>query len=79
MREDMQKRKLDAQAKIDEQRAAIEMDIEKQKALARITKGQDVNTGQGKGRPNRSGKTWDKNGNNPIDDKNNWNKWNSAH
>ena len=79
MREDMQKRKLDAQARIDEQRAAIEMDIEKQKALARITKGQDVNTGQGKGRPNRSGKTWDKNGNNPIDDKNNWNKWNSAH
>lgn len=78
-REDLNKRKLDAQTKLDEQRAAIEMEIEKQKALSKITKGQDMNTGRGKGRPNRSGKTWDKNGNNPIDDKNNWDNWNSTH
>ena len=79
MREDMQKRKLDAQTMIDEQRTSMEMEIEKQKVLASLTKGQDINTARGKGRPNRSGKTWDKNGNNPIDDKNNWQKWNSKH
>ena len=79
MREDMQKRKLDAQTMIDEQRTSMEMEIEKQKVLASLTKGQDINTARGKGRPNRSGKTWDKNGDNPIDDKNNWQKWNSKH
>lgn len=40
-----------------------------------------VATGRGtkRGRPNLSGKVWDKNGNNPIDDANNWESWNATH
>lgn len=39
-----------------------------------------VSTGRGakRGRPNLSGKLWDKNGNNAIDDANNWKEWNST-
>lgn len=58
--------------------------IEQQEAQAKINRqqsGNDINTGGGKkaGRPNLSGKKWDKNGNNPIDDSNNWAKWNNTH
>ncbi len=41
--------------------------------------GNDINTGRGAGRPNKSGKKWDKNGNNDIDDRNNWKDWNDKH
>lgn len=57
--------------------------IEEEEAKQRINAGKsgsDVNTGNGRrGRPNRSGKQWDENGNNPIDDKNNWDAWNRTH
>ena len=64
--------------------AETENAIEEQEAQARINRqqgGNDVNTGGGRkaGRPNKSGKEWDKNGNNPIDDKNNWKDWNKKH
>ena len=36
-----------------------------------------VATGRGAGRPNRSGKTWDANGN--WEGRNNWDSWNSSH
>ena len=58
--------------------------IEEEEATARINKGQsgkDINTGGGRkpGRPNKSGKEWDDNNNNPVDDKNNWTKYNRNH
>jgi len=68
---------------IDIKRADAETEnaIEEEEAQARINRqqgGNDINTGGGRkaGRPNKSGKEWDKNGNNPIDDKNNWKDWN---
>ena len=71
---------------MDMQRADNETEnaIEQQEAAAKINKGQsgsDIDTGNGRkaGRPNESGKTWDKNGNNPIDDANNWEKYNRNH
>ena len=71
---------------MDMQRADNETEnkIEEEKATARINKqqgGNDVNTGGGRkaGRPNRSGKKWDENNNNDIDDKNNWKRYNQTH
>lgn len=64
---------------MDIQRADNELEnsIEEQEAAARISGGQsgnDVNTGNGRkaGRPNLSGKEWDKNGN--YEGRNNWDK-----
>lgn len=58
------------------QDAQTENAIEEEEAAARINRqqgGSDINTGHGKkGRPNRSGKQWDDNGNWPG--RNNWNK-----
>lgn len=57
-------------------------DIEQKEAEMRMDKqkgGNDINTGRGAGRPNKSGKKWDKNGNNDIDDRNNWKDWNNKH
>lgn len=64
--------------------AETENAIEEQEAQARLNRGQsgnDINTGSGRkpGRPNKSGKKWDENGNNPVDDKNNWKDWNDKH
>lgn len=64
--------------------AEVENSIEKEEAMTRIGSGQggnDINTGLGRkpGRPNKSGKEWDENGNNIIDDKNNWTNWNNRH
>lgn len=64
--------------------AETEDAIQEQEAQARINRqqgGNDINTGGGRkvGRPNESGKKWDKNGNNPIDDKNNWKDWDKKH
>lgn len=71
---------------MDIQRADNETEnaIEEEEATARINKqqgGNDINTGGGRkaGRPNRSGKKWDKNRNNDVDDKNNWKKFNKTH
>ena len=71
---------------MDMQRADNETEnkIEEEKATARINKqqgGNDVNTGGGRkaGRPNRSGKKWDENNNNDVDDKNNWKRYNQTH
>ena len=71
---------------MDIQRADNETEnaIEEQEATARINKqqgGNDINTGGGRkaGRPNRSGKKWDKNRNNDVDDKNNWKRYNQTH
>ena len=71
---------------LDIQRADAQTEnaIEEDEAQARINRqqsGNDVNTGGGRkrGRPNESGKKWDENGNNPIDDKNNWKDWNKKH
>lgn len=69
---------------LERQDAQTENAIEQQEATARINKqqgGNDINTGGGRkrGRPNESGKTWDENGNNPIDDANNWGNWNLKH
>lgn len=71
---------------MDIQRADNETEnaIEQEKATARINKqqgGNDINTGGGRkaGRPNRSGKKWDQNHNNDVDDKNNWKHYNQTH
>ena len=71
---------------MDIQRADNETEnaIEEEEATARINKqqgGNDINTGGGRkaGRPNRSGKKWDKNRNNDVDDKNNWKHYNQTH
>lgn len=71
---------------LDIQRADAQTEnaIEEEEAQARINRqqsGNDVNTGGGRkpGRPNESGKKWDENGNNPIDDKNNWKEWDKKH
>lgn len=71
---------------MDIQRADNETEnaIEEEEATARINKqqgGNDINTGGGRkaGRPNRSGKKWDKNHNNDVDDKNNWKHYNQTH
>lgn len=71
---------------MDMERADNELEnkIEEEKATARINKqqsGNDINTGSGRkpGRPNKSGKEWDENGNNPVDDSNNWKEWNKKH
>lgn len=71
---------------MDMQRADNETEnaIEEEEATARINKqqgGNDINTGGGRkaGRPNRSGKKWDKNHNNDVDDKNNWKHYNQTH
>jgi hypothetical protein len=64
---------------MDIQRADNELEnsIEEQEAAARISGGQsgsDINTGNGRkaGRPNRSGREWDENGN--YEGRNNWDK-----
>lgn len=74
MREDLRKRKLDAQDQINLKREQLKLDIEKQRAQARINRqqsGSDVNTG------NRRVRTTDHNGNRPGE--NNWDKWNQSH
>lgn len=83
LREKKEEQEQDLLIEIKKQDAQTENDIEEQQAAAKINNGQngsDINTGHGeKGRPNKSGKQWDKNGNNPIDDKNNWDKYDRNH
>lgn len=82
--EQKEKQQQDLLQNIQLQDAQTENAIEEEEAQARINRGQsgsDINTGHGgqRGRRNRSGKQWDENGNNPIDDRNNWGRWNSTH
>lgn len=76
MREQKEEDQQDLLMDIQRQDAQTENVIEQEEATARINSGQsgsDINTGHGKkGRPNRSGKDWDKNGNYPG--RNNWDK-----
>lgn len=70
MRENLEKRKLDAQFALDELKAETDEEIRKAQATAKQG-GQDINTGKG-GRPNRSGREYDENRN--WAGRNNWNK-----
>lgn len=83
MREKKEEQQQDLLLDIQKQDAQTQNNIEEEEAQARINAGKsgsDINTGHGKsGRPNKSGKEWDKNGNNPIDDRNNWEKWDRNH
>ena len=73
MKEDLDKRKLDAQFALDKMKQDTENKI---KVLKAKTEGQDINTangkkGQGKaGRPNETGENWDENGN--YEGRNGW-------
>lgn len=64
---------IEAQAKATADEGDSNEDDEK-----KVTKKRgNVRTGRGRGRPNRSGKTWDDNGN--WEGRNNWDKWNATH
>lgn len=82
MREDIEKRRKDLEDKIRLAKAQAQSEVEKTAEIQRISNassgGQDVNTGNGKaGRPNRSGRTYDENGN--WEGRDNWDEWNSTH
>lgn len=83
IREKKEEQEMDLLMEMRSQDNQLENNIKEEEAAARISSGQkgnDVNTGHGKkGRPNKSGKQWDDNGNNPIDDANNWGDWNDKH
>lgn len=76
MREQKEEDQQDLLIDIQRQEAQVENNIEQEEALAKINKqqpGEDINTGRGKkGRPKRSDKAWDENGNYPG--RNNWDK-----
>lgn len=85
-REDLKKRERDLMFQIKQKQAEVEAAIKQQEEQARINRkysgeGNDVNTAYEKkrGRPNRSGKKWDENNNNPQDDANNWENYNRTH
>ena len=84
-REKKEEQQQDLLVELEKQDNQTQNSIEQQEAQARINRmqgGNDVNTGgnSGKrGRPNKSGKNWDENGNNPIDDANNWDKYDKTH
>lgn len=74
IREDLRKRRLDTQDKINLQHEQLKLEIEKAQAEARINRqqsGSDVNTGRTRVR------TTDRNGNRPGE--NNWDEWNNTH
>lgn len=79
--EEKEKQQMDLLTQIELQENQTENNIEQQEAVARINRGKggsDINQPKGgkKGRPNMSGKTWDKN-NNYLGE-NNWDKYNKA-
>lgn len=84
LREKKEEQEQDLLIQVQQNEEQAKIEIEQQEAQARINRqqgGNDVNTGHGgkRGRPNKSGKEWDENGNNPIDDNNNWKDWNAKH
>lgn len=67
-REDLKKRERDLEFEIKKGKAEVQQQIKKAEEEAKINRkynglGQDINLGNGAGRPNRSGRTWDENGN----------------
>lgn len=75
MREEKKAQEMDLLNELKKQDNQTENNIEQQEAVAKIQAGeggQDVNTGGGGGRPNESGRLYDKNGNWPG--RNNWEK-----
>lgn len=80
MREKKRLQEMDILEAAANEEIQVEGEVDKQVKLNQLTGGQDVNTGNRKvGRPNLSGKEWDENGNNPIDDANNWDDYNRKH
>jgi hypothetical protein len=83
MREQKEEDQQDLLMDLERQDNELQNTIKQEEAEARINKqnsGQDINTGHGqKGRPNKSGKQWDENGNNAIDDANNWEQYDKKH
>lgn len=79
MREQKEEDQQDLLIQIEQMQAQTDNAIKEQQATARIASGQtgsDINTGHGKkGRPNRTGKQWDENGNWPG--RNNWDRTNN--
>ena len=64
-------------AQQDAQKNEGNEEVEEQKAKQSNKKKGSVATGRGAGRPNRSGKVWDSNGN--FEGRNGWDKWNNEH
>lgn len=67
-REDLKKRERDLEFEIKKGKAEVQQQLKKAEEEAKINRqynglGQDINLGNGAGRPNRSGRTWDENGN----------------
>lgn len=67
-REDLKKRERDLEFEIKKGKAEVQQQLKKAEEVAKINRqyngiGQDINLGNGAGRPNRSGRTWDENGN----------------
>lgn len=85
MEEYKETQEMDLLVDIQRQEAQVENNIKEEEAAAKISSGQGgsggINTGHGqkRGRKNKSGKQWDKNNNNPIDDANNWDNYDKKH
>lgn len=78
--EQKEAQEMDLLTDIRRQEAQAETEIRMEEETARIASGgpgQDINTGRSPGRPNKSGKTWDENGN--FLGENNWDDWNGKH
>lgn len=74
--EELQGIQTDAQIEvINAQNTESQTDDDEKTKKVRARKG-SVNTGRGRGRPNRSGKTWDENGN--YEGRNGWRKWDAT-
>lgn len=76
IREQKEKMQDELKLAIEKKKNDIDEEIRKQKAINSMS-GKDVNTGGGSGRPNRSGRTYDENGN--WEGRNNWDDWNREH
>lgn len=76
MQEDLADIQTDQQVEIIKAQNEIE-ESKEDKPKASNKKKYSVATGRGAGRPNRSGKKWDENGN--YEGRNNWDSWNSTH
>lgn len=78
-REDLKKRQRDLEFDIKRQKNEVEQQIHKEEEVAKISRefngeGQDINTGYGNaGRPNKTGRDWDENGN--YEGRSGWDKF----
>lgn len=77
MREQKEEQERQALLDMAKQDNATDNAIRQAEATTGLTDGQDINTGYGKGgRPNRTGHTWDENGN--YEGESNWDKYNAT-